>query len=88
MTLKSSSSKERVFRYDDRKYRPRSAVGAPDKSDDPDAGSQGTELRKGQPPVCFLKHMIDTAIDSGYDTPRTVYLQGKPPPKMARREEK
>ena len=84
-TKKYSSPKERVFRYDDCKYRLRSAVGAPDKSDDPNAGSQGTELRKGQPPVCFLKHMIDTAIDSGYGTPRTVYLQGKPPPKMARR---
>ena len=32
--------------------------------------------------------MIDTAIDSGYGTPRIVYPSGKPLPKTARQEKK
>ena len=38
--------------------------------------------------VSLYNHMIDTAIDSGYGTPRIVYPSGKPPPKTARQEKK
>ena len=38
--------------------------------------------------VSLYNHMIDTAIDNGYGTPRIVYPSGKPPPKMTRREKK
>ena len=38
--------------------------------------------------VSLYNHMIDTAIDNGYGTPRIVYPSGKPPPKTARQEKK
>ena len=38
--------------------------------------------------VSLYNHMIDTAIESGYGTPRIVYLPEKPPPKMVRRDER
>ena len=38
--------------------------------------------------VSLYNHMIDTAINNGYGTPRIVYPLGKPPPKTARQEKK
>ena len=38
--------------------------------------------------VYLYNHMIDTAINNGYGTPRIVYPLGKPPPKTARQEKK
>ena len=38
--------------------------------------------------ACLYNHMIDTAIESGYGAPKTVYLPEKLPPKTARQEGK